>query len=40
MIHLKEYFYLKLLDRIKIIEKDYMEEYGYSIKMVDEPEED
>ncbi len=25
---------------INDIEKDYMEEYGYSIKMVDEPEED
>lgn len=24
---------------INDIEKDYMEEYGYSIKMVDEPEE-
>lgn len=26
--------------RINDIEKDYMEEYGYSIKMIDEPEED
>ena len=25
---------------INDIEKDYMEEYGYSIKMIDEPEED
>lgn len=25
---------------INDIEKDHMEEYGYSIKMVDEPEED
>jgi hypothetical protein len=25
---------------INDIEKDYMEEYGYSIKMIDEPEEE
>lgn len=32
------YQFIEML--INDIEKDHMEEYGYSIKMVDEPEED